>query len=85
MTFKASLQPEWFPEDQYLFAKRYAIGVARHYEGRFEVGIEKMSEYGRPGYRAGFLLPKAENRMGYELKCEVVRATDPLPETEMEK
>lgn len=85
MTFKVSFQTLWFSEDQYLFAKRYAIGVARHHEGRFEVGIEKMAQYGRPGYRAGFLLPKPEKRTGHEMRCEVVRADDPLPETKMEK
>jgi len=79
-----SYQPEWFPEHQYLHAKRYAIGVARYYQSRFDVGIEKMDEGGRPGYRAGFLLPRPENRTGFELTCEVVRASDPLPEIKIE-
>ena len=70
---------KWFPEGEYQAALRHAIEVARSLNGRFEVGIEKFSEYGKPGLRSGFLLPKPQNRSGFELRCEVVRASDPLP------
>jgi hypothetical protein len=67
---------KWFPVSQYKEAHEHAVEVARSLDGRFEVGIEKMSEYGKPGYRSGFLLPKPKNRYGFELRCEVVRASD---------
>ncbi len=69
---------KWFPQSRYTEAHRYAVEVARSLGGRIEVGLEKFSEYGRPGYRAGFHLPKAENRYGFEARCEVIKATDPL-------
>jgi hypothetical protein len=69
----------FFPADQYREALHYAITVARSLDGRFEIGIEKFTEYGKSGFRAGFLLPRPENRFGFELRCEVVRAADPLP------
>jgi hypothetical protein len=56
-----------------------AITLAR-IMGR-EVGIEKFRD-GR-GAREGYVvrnLPKAENRTGWELRCEVVRPDDPMPE-----
>ena len=74
------MSARWFPASQYLAAKHYAITTARALNGACEIGIEKFSEYGRAGYRAGFHLPKPENRQGFELRCEVVRAADPLPD-----
>lgn len=69
---------KWFPASEYKAAHRYAVEVARSINGRCEIGIEKFSEYGKPGFRAGFLLPKPQNRSGFELRCEVVTAADPL-------
>jgi len=69
---------KWFPETEYKAAVRHAIVVARRLDGRFEIGLEKFSEYGKPGFRSGFLLPKPENRSGFELRCEAIRATDPF-------
>jgi hypothetical protein len=69
---------KWFPLSQYKEAHTYAVEVARQGGGRYEVGIEKFSEYGKPGYRSGFHLPKPENRYGFELRCQVVNASDPL-------
>ena len=42
-----------------------------------ETGIEKTKEFNTPGFRVHHL-PKPENRCGFELRCEVVRPTDPL-------
>lgn len=69
---------KWFPESDYLAAKHYAIMQARAGLPGYEQGIEKFSEYGRKGWRV-FSLPKPENRQGFELRCETVRASDPLP------
>ena len=44
---------------------------------RREVGLEKFSEFGKPGFRV-FSLPKPENRCGFELRCQVVGPNDPL-------
>lgn len=73
------MSAEWFPADQYKQALAHAIITARNLGGRFQVGLEKISEFGKPGFRSGFLLPKPENRFGFELRCEVVNASDPLP------
>lgn len=70
---------EWFPADQYKQALAHAITTARQFEGRFQIGLEKFSEYGKPGFRSGFLLPKPENRCGFELRCEAINASDTLP------
>lgn len=42
-----------------------------------EVGIERGKEYSRSGYLV-HQLPRPENRQGFELRCEIVRPTDPL-------
>lgn len=42
-----------------------------------EVGIEKFKEYNTPGFHV-FSLPKPENRYGFELRCEVVKPSDPI-------
>lgn len=55
-----------------------AITLAR-IMGR-EVGIEKFRD--GVGAREGYVvrhLPKAENRTGWELRCEIVRPDDPMP------
>jgi hypothetical protein len=70
---------KWFPAAQYTDALRHAIATARELNGRFEIGLEKFAEYGKPGFRSGFILPRPENRSGFELRCEAIRATDPLP------
>lgn len=70
---------QWFPESRYQQALHHAITVARSFNGTHDVGLEKLSEYGKPGFRSGFLLPKLENRFGFELRCETIKASDPLP------
>lgn len=70
---------QWFPANQYKQALHHAIMVARSLGGRCEIGLEKFAEYGKPGFRSGFTLPKPENRFGFELRCEAIKATDPLP------
>ncbi|HXD50340.1 MAG TPA: hypothetical protein VN689_00515 [Burkholderiales bacterium] len=72
------MSAKFFPLSQYHEAHRYAVEVARSFDGRFEVGIERCKEYTTQGYRAGFILPKPENRQGLELRCETVKASDPL-------
>ena len=42
-----------------------------------EVGLEKFKEFNTSGFRI-FRLPKPENRYGFELRCEVVKPSDPL-------
>lgn len=37
-----------------------------------DVGIEKRCEFGASVFSASFL-PKAENRCGWELRCEVIK------------
>ena len=69
---------KWFPKSEYQAAHRYAVETARALGGKFDIGIEVFAEYGRPGFRSGFILPKPKNRSGFELRCEVVSATDPL-------
>jgi hypothetical protein len=76
------MSAQWFPQTQYKQALRHAIQTARDLGGRFEIGVEKFSEYGRPGFRAGFILPKPENRFGFELRCESIKASDPMPAEE---
>ncbi len=43
---------------------------------QMDAGIEKMNEFGRTVYSAK-LLPKPENRYGWELRCEVVKPGAP--------
>lgn len=69
----------WFPASQYAEALHHAITTARQLGGRVEVGLEKFAEYGKPGFRSGFHLPRPEHRSGFELRCEAVKASDPLP------
>ncbi len=52
-----------------------AVTLAR--QCLMDVGIEACKEYGRKVLRVK-LLPKPENRYGWELRCEVVRPSDPL-------
>ena len=42
-----------------------------------EVGLEKYTEYTTKGFRV-FGLPNPENRQGFELRCQVVRPSDPI-------
>lgn len=43
-----------------------------------DYGIEKASPlYGKGRFRV-FRLPALQNRFGFELRCEVVKASDPL-------
>ena len=42
-----------------------------------ETGIEKAREFGKEVFRV-HSLPRAENRCGFELRCEIVRPGDPL-------
>ena len=42
-----------------------------------ETGIEKAKEFGKEVYRV-HTLPNPENRSGFELRCEIVRPSDPL-------
>jgi hypothetical protein len=41
----------------------------------FDYGVEKCGFPERPEYRY-FMLPRRENRYGFELRCEVVSCTD---------
>jgi hypothetical protein len=41
-----------------------------------ETGILRQQEFGRDGYNV-YSLPRPENRCGFELRCEIVRPTDP--------
>ena len=56
-------------------ARKAAVVNARAYA--HDYGIEKVNEFGTKGFRV-FMLPKPENRYGHELRCEVVKASDPL-------
>lgn len=51
-----------------------AVDLARQL-GR-ETGIEKASEFNRTMFRVHHL-PRPENRSGFELRCEIVRPSDP--------
>ncbi len=42
-----------------------------------DVGIEKVKPFGRTAY-AVRLLPRPENRCGWELRCEVVTPSSPI-------
>jgi hypothetical protein len=53
-------------------ARKAAAQLAN--ELKKEVGLEKFSEYGKPGFRV-FSLPKLENRRSFELRCETVTPT----------
>lgn len=72
------MSAKWFPESEYKAAHAYAVQCARDLGGKYEMGLEKFKEYGKSGYRAGFMLPRPENRTGFELRCEAVKASDPL-------
>lgn len=52
-----------------------AVTLARQL-GR-EVGVLKAKEFNTTVYQV-IHLPKPENRQGFELRCEVVRPSDPL-------
>jgi hypothetical protein len=52
-----------------------AVMLAREI-GR-ETGIERQTQFGKDGYNV-HMLPRPENRCGFELRCEVVRPGDPL-------
>lgn len=56
-------------------AHTYAVRLAREL-GR-EVGLWRVVEFGKEGFNVRSL-PKAENRFGHELRCEVVAPSDPL-------
>lgn len=61
--------------EDYKAAHTAAVKLARLL-GR-EVGILRQKEFGRDGFNV-YHLPKPENRYGFELRCQVVRPTDPL-------
>jgi hypothetical protein len=42
-----------------------------------EVGLLKAKEYSREVFQV-IHLPRPENRQGFELRCEIVRPSDPL-------
>jgi hypothetical protein len=56
-------------------AHKAAVELARLLKR--ETGIEKANEFGKTVYRVHHL-PKPENRYGFELRCEIVRPSDPL-------
>ncbi len=60
--------------EDYSEAHSYALDLARTL-GR-ETGIEKAKEFGRTGFNVHHL-PNPCNRTGFELRCEIVRPTDP--------
>jgi hypothetical protein len=55
-------------------AHRSAVELARLLKR--ETGIEKANEFGKQVFRV-HSLPKPENRCGFELRCEIVRPSDP--------
>ena len=65
--------PQAFPE--WKAAHTAAVELARLLKR--EVGIEKANEYGKQVFRV-HTLPRPENRYGFELRCEIVRPSDPL-------
>ena len=54
-------------------ARRFATQRSRML--RIDVGIEYNSLF---KYYHTFLLPRPESRQGFELRCEVVKPTDPV-------
>ena len=60
--------------DSYHDAHEAAISLAR--ASGLDVGLAKGNEYGRTVFTLRYL-PKPENRCGHELRCEIVRPTDP--------
>ena len=65
-----------FPLSQYKEAFNHAAKKAT--ELNMAVGIEKTREFTSTIFRSGFLLPKKENRCGFELTCEVVEPGQPF-------
>lgn len=59
---------------EYRDAFNEAVRLARLL-GR-ETGIEAVKDYEGKGFNV-LSLPKPENRYGFELRCEVVRPSDP--------
>lgn len=55
-------------------AHKVAVGLARLLKR--ETGILKAHEYGKTVFNV-YQLPKPEHRFGFELRCEIVRPTDP--------
>ena len=55
-------------------AHAYAVDLARSLKR--EVGILKAKEFNRTVFQV-MHLPDARNRYGIELRCELVRPTDP--------
>ena len=56
-------------------ARRFASKISR--ECNCDMGVEKAKEYTNTVYRVA-MLPRPENRYGWELRCEVVKPTDPI-------
>ena len=57
------------------YDEAFVQAVAQADRLNMDVGIERDALNG--GYRT-FLLPRPENRYGYELRCEVVKPRTPL-------
>ena len=57
------------------YLAKYNETVLKAREMGLDYGLE-WNEYSKD-FRS-FMLPKPENRYGHELRCEVVRPTDPL-------
>lgn len=66
--------------EDYHAAHGYAVNLARQL-GR-EVGIERSKWFNKNGYTVHHL-PKAENRYGFELRCEVVGPKDAVTDRDI--
>jgi len=58
------------------YATVFNHAAKRATELQMDVGIEKIREFGKTVFSAK-LLPRPENRTGWELRCEVVRPGTP--------
>lgn len=62
--------------DSHAFALRLARFLGR------ETGIEVGKEYATKGFYVHHL-PRVENRFGFELRCEVVKPSDPFSDRDL--
>jgi hypothetical protein len=58
----------------YASAHTRALADARKYQQA--MGIEKTTEYGKPGFRVAMIPNNPKNRFGWEFRCEAVEPTD---------
>lgn len=56
----------------------YDAALAKAREMNRPVGLEACKEYGKSGFRVKLIPVDPDKRFGWEMRCEVVKPTDPV-------